>query len=50
MEMGKPGEVFIDSLSVRHVRKKRLESILGSNIAEIYSMLLGIKLLFARYN
>jgi len=32
METDKPGKVFIDSLSVRHVRKKRIESILGSCI------------------
>jgi hypothetical protein len=32
METDKTGKVFIDGLSIRHVRKKRIESILGSSI------------------
>jgi hypothetical protein len=31
-EKDKPGKVFIDSLSKIHVRKKRIESVVSSNI------------------
>jgi hypothetical protein len=53
METDKPGKVFIDSLSIRHVRKKRIfyvPLLMGLIIAAIYDLLLGIKLLFAQHN